>query len=103
MKRGSADAGVAHGRAGHFNFVKIEVSRPSVPLPKAEIHQTNIIRPQTLLFRPKTAFELTEASERDTSFFPIHSKCPAEVSRRYPATVEAGKWLWSTTTMAACG
>jgi hypothetical protein len=39
MKRRSAEAGVAQGRAGHFNLVKIEVSRPSVPLRKAEIHQ----------------------------------------------------------------
>ena len=37
MKRGSARASPT--QAGHFNFAKIEVSRSSVPLLKAEIHQ----------------------------------------------------------------
>ena len=36
MKRGS---GQGAPQAGHFNFAKIEVSRPSVPLLKAETHK----------------------------------------------------------------
>ena len=88
MKRGSAQAAAA--RAGHFNFVKIEVSRPSVPLLKAEIHQN---KGKTTANTPVSAENRSRTGRihRAGHFvFPIHSKCPAEVSRCYPATVEAG-------------
>jgi len=83
MKRGSAQAGVAQARAGHFNFVKIEVSRPSVPLLKAEIHQN---RGKTTANTPLSAENRSGAGQNHRAGhfdFPIHSKCPAEVSRSY--------------------
>ena len=75
--------------------MKIEVSRPSVPLLKAEIHQnkgkTTANTPVSAENRSGTG-RIHRAGHFD---FPIHSKCPAEVSRCYPATVEADR---STTT-----
>ena len=90
MKRGSAEAGVAHGRAGHFNFVKIEVSRPSVPLLKAEIHQNKGKTTANTCVSAENYSGAGQSPRAGHFDFPIHSKCPAEVSRCYPATVEAG-------------
>ena len=63
--------------------MKIEVSRPSVPLLKAEIHQTRGKMTANTLFRSKTALGRPEASERDTSFFlytrSVPLKCPAVI------------------------
>ena len=90
MKRGSAEAGVAHGRAGHFNFVKIEVSRPSVPLLKAELHRNKGKMTANTPVSAENRSRTSRIHKAGHFVFPIHSKCPAEVSRCYPATVEAG-------------
>ena len=92
MKKGSAQA-APPSQSGHFNIVKIEVSRPSVPLLKAETHQN---KGKPTANTPVSAENRSRAGrnpQRGTlrfSYILEVSHWSAEVSRCFPATVEAG-------------